>query len=54
MLDETLDEELMEVEEVDEEGSVPELRVTNRSPKMILVLDGEELVVFGDVHDFML
>ena len=44
MLDEALDEGLIEVVEVDEEGSVPELRVTNRSPKMILVLDGEELV----------
>ena len=44
MLDEALDEELIEVVEVNEEGSVPELRVTNRSPKMILILDGEELV----------
>ena len=44
MLDEALDEELIEVVEVDEEGSVPELRVTNRSPKMLLILDGEELV----------
>jgi hypothetical protein len=44
MLDEALDKELMEVAEVDESGSVPELKVVNKSPKMILILDGEELV----------
>lgn len=43
-LDEALSEELIEVMEVDESGSVPELRVVNRSPKMVLILDGEELV----------
>jgi len=44
LLDEALSEGLMEVVEVDKEGSVPELKVKNKSPKMILILDGEELV----------
>ena len=43
-LDEALAEDLIEVMEKDEAGSVPELKVENRSPKMILILDGEELV----------
>ena len=43
-LDEALTEDLIEVMEKDEAGSVPELKVENRSPKMILILDGEELV----------
>jgi hypothetical protein len=30
--------------EIDEGGSVPELRVQNKSASMILILDGEELV----------
>ena len=42
--DEALTEELIEVVEVDKSGSVPELKVINRSPQMILILDGEELV----------
>ena len=44
LLDEALREGLIEVAEVSEEGSVPELKVTNRSPHMVLILDGEELV----------
>jgi hypothetical protein len=43
-LDEALIEELIEVVEVSEEGTVPELKVVNKSPCMILILDGEELV----------
>jgi hypothetical protein len=43
-LDEALSEHLIEVMEKDDEGSVPELMVFNNSPKMILILDGEELV----------
>jgi hypothetical protein len=43
-LDEALTADLIEVMEKDEAGSVPELKVENRSPKMILILDGEELV----------
>jgi len=43
-LDEALSEGLVEVMERDEAGSVPELKVINKSPCMILILDGEELV----------
>jgi len=44
LLDEALSENLMEVVELDSDGSVPELKVINKSPEMILILDGEELV----------
>ena len=44
LLDEALRQDLMEVAEVSSHGSVPELKVVNKSPKMILILDGEELV----------
>ena len=44
LMDEALTEGLMEVVEVDKDGSVPELKVKNKSPQMILILDGEELV----------
>jgi hypothetical protein len=43
-LDEALSEDLIEVVELDEGGSVPELRLINKSDKMVLILDGEELV----------
>jgi hypothetical protein len=43
-LDEAFSRDLIEVSERDEAGSVPELKVINKSPCMILVLDGEELV----------
>jgi hypothetical protein len=43
-LDEALSRDLIEVSERDEAGSVPELKVVNKSPCMILILDGEELV----------
>jgi hypothetical protein len=43
-LDEALTEDLIEVVEIDKGGSVPELKVINKSEKMVLVLDGEELV----------
>ena len=43
-LDEALSQNLIEVVEVDQHGSVPELRVINKSDKMVLILDGEELV----------
>ena len=32
------------IREVSEGGSVPELHVVNRAGKMVLILDGEELV----------
>ena len=44
ILDEALTEGLIEVVEVDKGGSVPELKVINKSPKMVLILDGEEIV----------
>lgn len=44
LLDEALSGGLVEVAEVSKEGSVPELQVINKSPKMVLILDGEELV----------
>jgi hypothetical protein len=43
-LDEALSKNLIEVVEIDEGGSVPELRVINNSEIMVLILDGEELV----------
>jgi hypothetical protein len=43
-LDEAMAEDLIEVVEIDKGGSVPELRVINKSDKMVLILDGEELV----------
>ena len=43
-LDEALSEDLIEIVEIDEGGSVPELRLNNKSDKMVLILDGEELV----------
>jgi hypothetical protein len=44
LLDEALAEEVIEVVEVSEEGTVLELKVINKSAIMILILDGEELV----------
>lgn len=44
LLDQALTEGLIEIIEVDEDGSVPELKVVNQSPKKVLILDGEELV----------
>jgi len=44
LLDEALAGGLIEVVEVDQEGSVPELRVVNKSSRAVLILDGEELV----------
>ena len=44
LLDEALRENLIEIVEKDSDGSVPELKVVNKSQIMILILDGEELV----------
>ena len=44
LLDEALKEALIEVVEVDEAGDVPNLKVINKSERMVLILDGEELV----------
>ena len=43
-LDEALDSGSLAITELDESGSVPELKVTNKSDRKILMLDGEELV----------
>lgn len=43
-LKEALEEGVLRVGEVDEGGSVPELKVENRGEKPVLLLDGEELV----------
>jgi hypothetical protein len=43
-LDEALSGNLIDVIEKDEDGTVPELKVVNRSDRMVLILDGEELV----------
>jgi len=43
-LDEALSQGLIEIAEIDRDGSVPELKLTNKSERMILILDGEELV----------
>ena len=43
-LGEALSAGSIEIREVSEGGSVPELRVVNRAGKMVLILDGEELV----------
>jgi hypothetical protein len=42
LLDEALSEGSIEIEEVDKEGSVPELMVINNFPQMILILEGGE------------
>jgi hypothetical protein len=43
-LDEALSKNLLVVSELSEGGSVPELKVSNRSDQKVLLLDGEELV----------
>jgi len=43
-LDEALSKNMIEVVEIDEGGSVPDLKVVNKADKMVLILDGEELV----------
>jgi hypothetical protein len=44
LLDEALSTGMIEVTEVSEHGAVPNLKVHNKSPQMVLILDGEELV----------
>ncbi len=43
-LDEALDRKSIEILEIDKDGSVPDLKVVNKSSTMVLILDGEELV----------
>jgi hypothetical protein len=44
LLEEALASGAVEVLEVSKEGAVPDLKVVNKSPRMVLILDGEELV----------
>lgn len=44
LLDEALAGNVIEITEIDKGGSVPELKLVNKSEKMVLLLDGEELV----------
>jgi hypothetical protein len=44
LLKEALDERLITITEVGQSGSVPELRVVNTSPSLVLLIDGEELM----------
>lgn len=44
LLEESLQEGTLRVEEVDEDGSVPELRVINGGAWPVLILEGDELV----------
>ncbi len=43
-LDEAMSERALDVTEVDERGSVPKIKVFNRTARRVLILDGEELV----------
>ena len=43
-LDEALDKKSIEIIEVSKDGSVPDLKVVNKSSTMVLIIDGEELV----------
>jgi len=43
-LDEALTGNVLDIVEVDTDGSVPDLKVKNNSARMILILDGEEFV----------
>jgi len=42
-LDEAIEGEFISVEEIDEAGSVPDIKVVNRSADAVLLLDGEEV-----------
>lgn len=44
LLDEALQQDTLKVMEVDRQGSVPDLKVVNKSGRMVLIFDGEELV----------
>jgi len=44
LLDEALEGGVIDIVEVTQGGSVPELKVVNKADKMVLLLDGEELV----------
>jgi hypothetical protein len=43
-LEQGLDQNLVQITELDQDGSVPELRLRNKSKKKLLIVEGEELV----------
>ena len=43
-LEQALDRDFVQITELDQEGSVPELRLLNKSKRKILIVEGEELV----------
>jgi hypothetical protein len=43
-LEQALDRSLVRITEIDQAGSVPELRLLNTGKKKILIVEGEELV----------
>ena len=44
ILEEALEKRMVEITEVSQEGTVPEIKVINRSSEKLLGVDGEELV----------
>ncbi|OAD21782.1 cytoplasmic protein, partial [Candidatus Thiomargarita nelsonii] len=43
-LQDALDQQVLKITEIDQSGSVPELKVTNTATQYVLLLDGEELM----------
>ncbi len=43
-LKEALDKEFVTITEIDQSGSVPDLKITNESEQPVLLLDGEEII----------
>lgn len=43
-LEQALEQDLVEISELDQAGSVPELRLINKGNKKVLIIEGEELV----------
>ena len=43
-LEQALDQNLIKITELDNEGSVPELQLSNLGKKTVLIIEGEELV----------
>jgi len=44
ILEQALDQNLIQITELDTEGSVPELKLKNLGKKSVLIIEGEELV----------
>ena len=43
-LEQALDRDFVQITEMDQAGSVPELRLINKGKKKVLIVEGEELV----------